>query len=157
MVTEQHKQEADDFVFILSPNHSLSWQEARCFFCCVLLLSICIATFFTLIGAWLVIPFTGFEMLLLGSSLYLTSLAGCRREVINIHDHQIEITRGIHHPTERYELQRSWVKVVLTHNRSDWYPSRLKLRSHGKEFEIGSFLTEDEREFLANRLQHLIH
>jgi uncharacterized membrane protein len=49
-----------------------------------------------------------------------------------------------------------WVRLVLQPGRRFGWASRLLLRSHGHEMEIGAFLNEAERAHLARRLSTLL-
>lgn len=49
-----------------------------------------------------------------------------------------------------------WVRVELLPGRHFGWASRLVLRSHGREVEIGKFLNEAERATLARRLNELL-
>ena len=51
---------------------------------------------------------------------------------------------------------RHWAQVKLRRPASRLHPSRLTIESHGRQCELGSFLTEEERRGLALRLQRLI-
>jgi uncharacterized membrane protein len=51
---------------------------------------------------------------------------------------------------------RHWAQVKLRRPASRLHPSRLTIESHGRQCELGSFLTEEERSGLARQLQRLI-
>jgi uncharacterized membrane protein len=51
---------------------------------------------------------------------------------------------------------RHWAQVKLRRPASRLYPSRLVIESHGRQCEVGDFLTEEERRGLAVRLNRLI-
>lgn len=44
----------------------------------------------------------------------------------------------------------------LQRHATGWYPSRLTIRSHGREVEVGRCLNEEERERLARDLGEFI-
>jgi uncharacterized membrane protein len=56
----------------------------------------------------------------------------------------------------RVVFPRHWAQVKLRRPAAKQHPSRLTIESHGRECELGSFLTEEERRGLALRLQRLI-
>ena len=51
---------------------------------------------------------------------------------------------------------RHWARVKLRRPHSRLHPSSLTIESHGRRCEVGSFLTEQERRGLAQRLTRLI-
>lgn len=138
--------------YVVRPNRSLTWAQAAAFFGVCTLVSLGIGVAFHLRGLPLVLPFSGLEMLALGAALYVSVRRGSRLEVISIGADRVTVERGYRRPREVQHLPRAWIQVVLESPPSRWYPSRLKLRSHGREVEIGAFLTEDERQALGREL-----
>jgi uncharacterized membrane protein len=57
---------------------------------------------------------------------------------------------------DRVVFPRHWAQVKLRRPAASLHPSRLTIESHGRQCELGSFLTEEERRGLALRLQRLI-
>ena len=145
----------DGLAYTLRPNGSLGWRAAKWACAGMMLLTAAVATWFTLRGAWLVLPFAGAEMLLLASTLYLACRWSRHAEVIRVDDATLTVERGTARPEESFRFQRGWARVVLVRDPSGWYPSRLLLRSHGRSVEIGARLVEEERLELAEELAHL--
>jgi uncharacterized membrane protein len=110
------------------------------------------------LGAWQVLPMSSLVVVSLGFGL----TAGYRRtqveEVVSIVGATIAIDKHQPRETEHYEFQRGWAQVVLEEPRPplEEFPSRLFIRSHGRQVQIGAFLDDDERHELATRLQPLI-
>ena len=138
--------------FILRPNRSLSWRGSLLFYFSLVIISSGIAIGLTLLGFWLVLPFTGLEMLALGIGLYVVACRCYECEVISINGDSIRIERGRDYPREQWTLGRMWARVVLERCPRAWYPSRLLIRSHGRSVEVGRFLDEEERQRLADEL-----
>jgi uncharacterized membrane protein len=81
--------------------------------------------------------------------------ASANGEIIMLTPTALEVTRMGRTPaTERF--QPYWVQIRLQPGRWHGWPSRLLLRSHGREVEIGAFLNEAEREELALRLSEML-
>lgn len=114
--------------------------------------TISIGVFFYIMGLTLILPFSGIEVLALGLALYVCARRGELQEVISIDKDHIIVEQGRHHPERRAVFQRIWAKVVLEQPWNSWYPSRLLIRSHGQQLEIGRFLNEQERQGLAQEL-----
>ncbi len=99
-----------------------------------------------------------FAVLELGIVAYC--LARVRRasaygEIIMLTPTALEVTRmGPAPSTQRFHPY--WVQMHLQPGRWHGWPSRLLLRSHGREVEIGAFLNEAEREEMALRLAELL-
>jgi uncharacterized membrane protein len=107
------------------------------------------------VGMTLVLPFSGLEVLVLAIAFYHCLLHGMRREVVQVEADRILVRRGRRQVEEERAFQRAWVRVNLVAG-SGWYPSRLTLRSHGQELEIGEFLTDEERAEFATQLRCVV-
>ena len=142
-----------DCHYIIRPNRSLSWRGTLIFFLLAAVVTLSVALMFALKGAWLILPFSGLEILLLGVCLYQCARKNAECEVVHIGRDFIKIERGRKHVKERVEFQRSWSRINLTESRLSWYPSRLTISSRGQEIEIGASLVNDERLALARELQ----
>jgi uncharacterized membrane protein len=141
--------------FELLPNRSSSWAQVKRFLLAVGLLHGLIAVGFASLGLWLVVPFSGLEVVALAAGLYVCSRASYRREVILLDAERLLVLRGHDRAEWCHELPRPWVRLA-------WEPERagrascLRLGSHGRFFEIGAFLIEAERRQLAGQLARLL-
>lgn len=141
---------------VIEPNQSMSWQTLVSLYLLMVFVSLVIGLAYFHIGLTLVLPFCGLEMLALGAALYVTSWRGSIREVVTVDEKSVAIESGRDKPIERHEFQRPWTRVILERSAGSWYPSRLLIRSHGRQVEIGSFLNEEERRGLAEALNRII-
>ncbi len=139
--------------FVLTPNASLNGRQASFLMLGIALVMAVIAGSFASMGAWLVLPFSGAEWVLLAYCFRL-GLRNCRiREVITITETLVQLERGYGTPEQIYRFQRAWVALDWTESP---IKSRLSFRSHGKEIEIGRFLAEPERAALASELRKIL-
>jgi uncharacterized membrane protein len=143
-------------VYELRPNCSLSVRGALLFFGTLCLTCFGIAGFFVARGFWPVLPFAGLEMLVLGWALAWSMRARHRLQRVRISYGHVEIELSERRRRELVVFPRHWSKVTLRVPRSALHPSRLVVECQGRSFEIGGFLTDDERRALAARLQPLI-
>lgn len=139
--------------FIIRPNHSLGSKGKIIFFLIVCLVSIGIAVRFWLLGAWVVMPVVLLEMVVLGGAFYLVEKASRDYETIDLNEEFLRVTRSVKSVVDEWQFQPYWVQIVLRSDRIDWYPTHLSLRSHGKSVEIGTCLTDEEREELSDSLK----
>jgi len=138
--------------FLIRPNCSLPWRGVVRFYCGMLIVSFGIAIAFALKGAWLILPFAGLEMLVLGVALYVVSCRGTSWQAISIDQDSIYIiNHGFRHEQQQ-SFQRAWAKVVFKRALIKGHPSRLFIRSHGRAVEIGGYLNESEKKHLAHQL-----
>ena len=85
-------------------------------------------------------------------------LLECRfhRQTITVTDADVSIESRVRERCSRIVFPRHWAQVKLRRSAAQQHPSRLTIESHGRQCELGSFLTEEERRGLALRLQRLI-
>ena len=141
---------------VLQPNRSISWPLLLRFYLLTCVVSFSIAIAFSVLGYWMVLPFSGLEMMVLGLGLYFTCRNTHRQEVIRVDGEQIRIEKGCVDVEERYEFDRNWVQM-RSEERPGWRKSiTLSLGSHGEFVEVGSFLNVHEKESLAFELNQSI-
>lgn len=135
------------------PNCSLSGHDAAVFFLAVSAVAVAVAVRFFLLGAWLVLPFALLEVVALGSAFALVARRARYRETIDVDETAVHVMRRDWRSQHEWRFQPYWVRVDLQPDSSDWYPSRLYLRSHGRAVEIGRCLTNGERAELFEGLR----
>jgi uncharacterized membrane protein len=153
MVATYAQSQAGDAHFVIRPNSSLSWRGNQLFFVFMVAVSFGVAGAFAAQGMWMVLPFAGFEMLVLGTALYHCCLRNGRQEVISIVGHQVQVAVGREGPERCCTFERCWSRVVLDKAEFRGHPSRLLIRSRGLEVEVGACLADDERLRLASALR----
>lgn len=117
-------------------------------------ISLVIASGFALLGYWIVLPFAGLELGALAVGLYVVGHRLTRCEVITVEGDTVEVETGFRYPQARDRFLRSWVNVER--EEQGRHHSRLLLRAHGKEIELGACLTEDEKGALERELRRLL-
>ncbi|MGE5154530.1 MAG: DUF2244 domain-containing protein [Bdellovibrio bacteriovorus] len=138
--------------YTLCPNRSLDWRSTKRVFLGFVACMGLFSAYWVAQGAWLVLPFFGLELLVLGLGLYLSALAGSRREVVEIDGAELRVLRGGRRLERVEHLPRYWSRVVLSTDPAGWCPSRLCLVAHGRRVQVGAALVEPERLALAAEL-----
>lgn len=156
MVELRKQQATEDQQFLIRPNQSLSCKGAMVFVVFMCCASFAVAGWFAALGAWMVLPFAGLEMLVLGIGVYACFNDGCREERITLSEDELRVERTQRRKNQVWVFQPYWARVVMWRDVKSWYPSRLFIRSHGRAVEVGSWLTEIEREQLATDLRHAL-
>ena len=141
---------------VICPNCSLTLRGAALFFASLCALSFAVAGLLALEGMWPVLPFAGLEMILLGWALHASLARRHRAEIITLTESDVSVESLDRATCRRTVFPRHWAQVKLRRPASRLHPSRLTIESHGRQCELGSFLTEEERCGLALRLQRLI-
>jgi uncharacterized membrane protein len=120
------------------------------------LFSLTFSLFFAVQGLWPVLVFWALEMALLGVALRSSMRRGRETQTVLITDSRICLVTRSRRGEAKQEFARHWAKVRLRSPRLPRHPSRLMIESSGRAFEIGSFLTEEERCRLAKRLNNMV-
>jgi len=131
-------------------NRSLSIAELRKAFWLVAFVSLAVAAAWAAMGAWLVLPFAGLEV----GALVIAFRSWSRRA----DDYERVIIRGDRLLVEcqtkgclrRFDANRYWTQVVV---RNGVRGRQVSLRSHGREIEFGTFLSEGARMEAVRKLQ----
>ena len=142
--------------FVLTPNCSISWRELVIFYLFTCFVALGVGLFFTLQGLWLVLPFSGLEMLALGIGLYVTSRKVYRREVITLDADRTRIEKGVQRVDQSWEFKTPWVRVIDERADAGGDRRMLAISESGECVEIGSFLANSEKDALAFQLKDCI-
>ncbi len=140
----------------LAPNCSMKPAGAMLFFASTCLFSLGFALFFVFQGFWPVLPFWALEMLALGAALQASMRRGKYSQTVVITESQISLVTHSRHGAQKQEFARHWAKVRLRSPPRRHGSSRLTIESRGRACEVGSFLTEEDRCRLAERLRYLV-
>jgi uncharacterized membrane protein len=140
---------------IVRPNRTLTLRGMTVLFAGLTLVVLTIGIGFTLAGAWPVLPFAGLELALVGAVLYRLFRHADDHEQIIVNRERVTVIRCRGRRERRDEFQRYWTKVTLERRRG-WYPSQLKVGSHGRFVVIAADVNEKERESLSATLNNLL-
>jgi uncharacterized membrane protein len=140
----------------LAPNCSLKPAGAVLFFGSTCLFSLAFALIFVFQGLWPVLPFWALEMLALGLALRASMRRATYTQTVLISDSQISLVTRSRHGAQKQEFARHWAKVRLRSPLRRNSASQLTIESRGRAYEVGSFLTEEDRCRLAVRLRDLV-
>ncbi|HEX2649162.1 MAG TPA: DUF2244 domain-containing protein [Burkholderiales bacterium] len=148
-VTGIVREDAAECVYLVRRNNSLSSSERLLVFGFFLVVSIGIAAGFALVfGAWPILPFAGLEMAVLYAAFHCVDChaADCERITITGNTVSVEVQEG--RRVTRRDMNRHWTRVVCA---SDG--SRIALRLHGEDVEVGRHLCATRRRDMAHALE----
>jgi len=140
----------------IRPNCALSVRGAQGFFLSACVAPVAIASLLALRGFWPVLPFAGLELLGLAWALHASLERRHHQQHITVTADAVRVESRRRGAREKVVFPRHWARVKLRRPAARLHPSRLVIESHGRQCELGSFLTEEERRGLALRLQRLI-
>lgn len=141
---------------VLKPNASWTWRANLWLLYTLVGLSVGIGIGFLLEGVWIVLPYSALEMSALALCIYYVVRQCNRQEVITVSEHEVFVERGIRRPVERWQYHRLWAKFLVKAPRHPWRSTVVAIRSHGDELEIGSFLSDPDKEELISTLKRVV-
>ncbi|MBM3582710.1 MAG: DUF2244 domain-containing protein [Alphaproteobacteria bacterium] len=137
------------FAARLTPNRSASVKAINLMIALLALVFFATGLGFMLIGAWPVMGFLGFEIVLLYLALRWNLLLAGRHETVTLTREALTIERTDPWGTCSTEaLEAYWARVDLDTRRN-----RLEIRSRDKGLVIGRFLAPEERADFADALR----
>ena len=142
--------------FEIRPNRSLNGRETAIFYAGVCVVGVIVAARFWLLGAWVVLPITVLELLLLGVAFLVVERKTRFCETIELTDDAVSVVQKDWKSKKEWCYPRYWVQVIFQEDPQGWYPSHLYLRSHGDALEIGACLNDSERLQLSQHLKRII-
>lgn len=156
MVEARIDESAHTGQIVLRPNASWSWRANLYLLYTLTAVSVCFGVFFLFMGAWVILLYSLLELSVLGACLWYVVRQCNRQEVITITDHEVTVQRGIREPEESRNWHRVWAQFLIKPARHPWDPAVVSIRSHGEEYEIGSFLSKKDKAALISELRKIV-
>jgi len=146
------RDERGGFSLILKRNCSISPAGLLCVFAALAFVVLTIGAGFAAAGAWLVLPFAGLEVLLLGVAFFLYARHAGDYERIELHSGKLTVEVAEAQRTARYEIDPRRVTVCL--EKAMGYGARVLLRGlKQKDLELGRHLDAATRVAFAAELK----
>jgi uncharacterized membrane protein len=138
------------FSLTLKRNCSISPAGLLCVFAALSLVAVAIGIGFAITGAWLILPFAGLEVVMLGVAFVLYARRAADYEKIEIARDRltVEVAEAAH--TARYEIDPRRARVFL--EKDEGHGARVLLRGAEEELEIGRHLDAGARVRFAAEL-----
>jgi uncharacterized membrane protein len=134
------------FSLTLKRNCSISPAGLACVFAALAIAVLAIGAGFALLGAWLILPFAGLEVLLLAGAFFLQARHATDHERIELEGERLRIDVADGRRVARYELDARHVRIAVDEG-------ALVLRSPRERIELGRHLDAESRAAFATELQ----
>lgn len=138
---------------ILSPNKSMTWETNKKILWAMFVVAMMIGISFASIGAWLVLPFAGLEILLVGSGMYYVCWKLNSKHIITIEAQSLVLQKGVYFPKQEWQWQFGQTQLVKRPSQYRMSAPTLFLKHLNETVEIAEFLNRKEkkdlREYLA--------
>ena len=133
----------------LSPNRSATWRHTKYLIMAFTLFIGLIAIAWSIVGAWVILPFAGLEVGLLSLVMYLVSKATYRWETILISADRILISCS---NGTSLCFPRPDTSLFYQKDTSLKRISRLILQTSMQQFELGAFLNSKDKKLVHDNL-----
>jgi uncharacterized membrane protein len=143
-------EERGGFRLILKRNCSISPAGLLGVFVALACVALGIGAGFAAVGLWLVLPFAGLEVLLLGAAFVLHARGAADYEKIELQAGRLTVEVAEAQRKARYELEARRARVCL--EKEEGYGARVLLRGAQEELEIGRHLDAESRVRFAAEL-----
>ena len=127
----------------LTPNRSLSTTQAQLVVFGVCTIVFIIALFWSMQGAFLVLPFAGLDIVLFAYFMFKINKNSLRKQLITIDSHNVLIEAGHLEVEESLKLSRPDTFVVVDQQQKK--SIGLKISDNKSHFELGDFLTQNDK------------
>lgn len=157
MVSTEFDPQTGHGMIVLKPNSSATWRFNMMVVASLGIIMFIISMYFFLQGLWLILPFSGIELMFLVWGLYYCLKRSICTEVIIFDKDTVTIERGHHRAENKWEYNRAWSKIFVKPPEYRGHLKRIFIRSYGEELELGAFLNRDDRELFIKSLKHMVY
>lgn len=140
------------YVFHSRPHAALTRSQARFVFWVLAGVCFGVAIAFAMLGYWMILPFAGLEIGLLAWAFETLRQREQDFETLTIAGDEVVLEWRHARECGRREMNRQWMRVELD-CAAPGRNCRLSVRSHGRNTEVGQYLSDDAREKLAAALR----
>lgn len=137
----------------LHPNRSASWATNRWVILGLGSFTILVAIGWSLIGAWMVLPFAGLEIALLAVLLTRVSRRVYGKQVIYVDRETIRIESSIDPTLQSWSFPRTETRIHFIKPDHPLDGPTFRICHHQSVIAIGDFLNPDDREILQQLLK----
>ena len=157
MIKIQSNKENNFHRILIRPNQSISWKSGLIFVLVIAFTCLSIGLGFAYVGATLILPFAGLEVIFVGICTYLVLNKTSQQEVITLSKDKLIIEKGAYRLKKVWEYFRLWSYITVERPQHPWYPAHIVVTSKGERVPLGDFLTEQEKEELVSSLESIIN
>ena len=157
MIKIQSNKENNFHRILIRPNQSISWKSGLVFVLVIAFTCLSIGLGFAYVGATLILPFAGLEVIFVGICTYLVLNKTSQQEVITLSKDRLIIEKGAYKLKKVWEYFRLWSYITVERPQHPWYPAHIVVTSKGERVPLGDFLTEQEKEELVSSLESIIN
>ncbi len=144
----------DSTIIKLRPNQSASWRETKLAIGIMVVIVMTIAIGWSLVGAWVILPFAGLEVGLFAYFMYRICRQGFNQQVVTITKDFVLIESGVMRREVARTYERDQLSFEVTETERDWHLPDINMCLGNYKLSIGEFLNKDDRIKLKDALKN---
>lgn len=145
-----------EYCVLARRNNSLSARQRWLFFGILAGFSLSVGVALAFAGAWPVLPYSLFEIGVVGAAFVFVERRSREWERIIVVADRVIVERGSGERRRTREFNRRWLRIDLEEGSAPWQTTRLALRYAGESLEFGGALPPLERARVARELRRLL-
>ncbi len=149
----ENQQTDQGVVMTLRPNRSATWAQNKLLLLAFGAIIFIIAIGWTIVGAWLVLPFAGIEFLLLAFLTYKICYQNYQADVITIDQYRVTIQLAVGQKPTQIVLVRPDTYLYTRQPTRPLDPISLRLADNNQTVKIGTFLNKEDRKLCCLQLK----
>ncbi|MBF7073311.1 DUF2244 domain-containing protein [Glaciecola sp. MH2013] len=142
-------------VITLTPNRSLTWQQAKWIILIMVSVVMIIALAWTFVGAWVVLPFAGLEVGLFAFLMYKVTRFTYLQQIVRFDENHISVKTGINKVMRHETLLRQGTDIYYSETDRNWTTPKITLKNGSSKIQLGTFLNADDMAVLREKLESL--
>jgi uncharacterized membrane protein len=139
-------------IWKLKRNLSITPRQFLIFYCSLATVSLAIAGFWTMLGAWTVLPFAGIDLIGVGAAFLMYARHATDYECIVITAEHLIIESALGPRITVVELNPQWVRIGLQNKARP----KIEIRSAGKVILVGTYVPVHRRATIAAEMRRCI-
>ncbi|MEO0368885.1 MAG: DUF2244 domain-containing protein [Pseudomonadota bacterium] len=151
----EHYQEGVKTTLVMTPNKSMTWEQNRLILLAMFTVNMIIGIGFAMIGGWLILPFAGLEIMLVGLGMYYVCWKLNFKHIIIIEADSLVLQKGVYFPKQEWLWQKRDTSLLRRPAPYRLSAPDLFLRYFSHTVEIGEFLNRDEKKEVVQALNDL--
>jgi uncharacterized membrane protein len=134
---------------VLKPNQSMSWETNRLILLGMFIVNMTIGIGFALMGGWLILPFAGIEIFLVGCGMYYVCWKLNFKQMITVESESFVFQKGVYFPKQEWHWQTSSVQLLKRPSQYRMSAPTLFLKHLSERVEVADFLNREEKKELV--------
>lgn len=140
---------------VITANRSMSWETNKKILVFMFIINMVIALSWTAMGAWMVLPFAGLEILLVGVGMYYVSWKLSFKEILLFDAESLIVQKGVYYPKQEWHWGTGQTTLIKRPSKYRMSAPTLFLEHQNQRIEIGQALNRSEKKQLREHLLKL--